>query len=52
MKPSREDYVPTYPEFIVNFAAGEFSSSLKTLKVSRNLHHNIDWDIYSFRKGL
>lgn len=50
MKPSREGYIPTYPEFIVNFAAGKFSSSLKTLRVSRNLH--IDWHTYLLHKPL
>lgn len=35
-KPSRKSYVPTHPtKFVVEFAPGEFSSYLKSLKVRR-----------------
>jgi hypothetical protein len=34
MKPSQESYVPSYPDFIVDFRPGEFSSGLKAKKVS------------------
>ncbi|KAF5373254.1 hypothetical protein D9615_007452 [Tricholomella constricta] len=32
MKPAREGYTPTYPDFVVDFRRGEFSSALKTRK--------------------
>ncbi|KAF8899614.1 hypothetical protein CPB84DRAFT_1924377 [Gymnopilus junonius] len=36
MKPAQEKYVPTHPDLIVEFAPGEFSSSLKSFKAFKS----------------